>query len=489
MTRILLALGLILAVATPALAEFKLNGYYRLMGYSAEVRSGAATVEGGYAADTKDEEGDSRQMIDQRLRMMLTYSLNDNVSIVYHGEIDTVWGETSKGNIGGGGKLGSDGVNVETKNVYLDLKSGGTSARLGIQTIADSYQGIAFFDDMAGVNFTHKMGNTTLNLAYSKWDEGTSSNSRSNYDDSDLYVADIKQKFNDNFTVGASVYFLQDNTQEDLATAAGLACIDANANNKCDAGETVIVPTAAGAAGSSLNARESELYYYGLNAAVKFGNFGIDGFFLMMDGENDYLNKADNDIEAYAASAKVNMKLGNGDVGLRAMYFSDDDDAKDDGAWRTPTGRYDFVNDNLMQFLTDKFICNYGKERYAMADAAEAGYGLLGLVASGNHKLPADMYLNWGAGYFRALEDERNGGAKHIDNREGKTLGWEVAARVGKKFFEKVDVSLNGSYADYGDFYDYTSTGLSFNTDGSVKTLGDDPDATYKAYLMVNVPF
>jgi len=447
------------------------------MGYSAEVRSGAATVEGGYAADTKDEEGDSRQMIDQRLRMMLTYSLNDNVSIVYHGEIDTVWGETSKGNIGGGGKLGSDGVNVETKNVYLDLKSGGTSARLGIQTIADSYQGIAFFDDMAGVNFTHKMGNTTLNLAYSKWDEGTSSNSRSNYDDSDLYVADIKQKFNDNFTVGASVYFLQDNTQEDLATAAAAAVPGVPDNPDTLANEYVapVPAVAAGAPGSGPNARESELYYYGVNAAAKFGSFGIDGFFLMMDGENDYLNKADNDIQAYAASVKANMKLDNGDVGLRVMYFSDDDDAKDDGKWRTPTGRYDFVNDNLMQFLTDKFICNYGKERYAMADAAEAGYGLLGFVASGNHKLPADMYLNWGAGYFMALEESRDDEA--VNSREGDELGYEVAVRIGKKYFEKVDVSLNASYAGYGDFYD----GKAVN--------GDDPDDTYKTYLMVNVPF
>ncbi len=38
------------------------------------------------------------------------------------------------------------------------------------------------------------------------------------------------------------------------------------------------------------------------------------------------------------------------------------------------------------------------------------------------------------------------------------TLGYELCARIGKKFFEKVDVSLNASYADYGDFYDNTVT-------------------------------
>jgi hypothetical protein len=143
-----------------------------------------------------------------------------------------------------------------------------------------------------------------------------------------------------------------------------------------------------------------------------------------------------------------------------------------------------------MQFMVDKFVCNYGKESYAWNDAVDNGYGLMALMASGNHKLPSDMYLNWGAGYFMAADEKAKGST--FGETEGDTLGWEVAARVGKKFFEKVDVSINGSYADYDDFYDYTSAPFSYTTsDGSaeITQLGDDPDATYKVYLMVNVPF
>ena len=139
-----------------------------------------------------------------------------------------------------------------------------------------------------------------------------------------------------------------------------------------------------------------------------------------------------------------------------------------------------FPNENLMQFLVDKFVCNYGKERYAFNDAVFNGFGLMGLVASGNHKLPSDMYLNWGAGYFRAVTDDVDD--DNVDDAEGKTLGWEVAARFGKKYFEKVDVSLNASYASYGNFYDNTAP------KNGVAGAGD-PDGTYKAYLMVNVPF
>jgi hypothetical protein len=85
------------------------------------------------------------------------------------------------------------------------------------------------------------------------------------------------------------------------------------------------------------------------------------------------------------------------------------------------------------------------------------------------------MYLNWGAGYYMAMDEERDD--EGVDSREGDTLGYEIAARFGKKFFEKLDISLNASYADYGDFYDNTINGE------------DDPDATYKGYLMVSVPW
>jgi len=461
-TRILLAVGLILAVATPALAQFKLNGYYRLMGHAGEVRSGGTVAETGNKGqstsqvgydtnNTGDEDGDSRTMIDQRLRMQLTYSLNDNVSIVYFGEVDTVWGETGKsGNAGG--KLGADGINVETKNVYLDLKSGDMAARLGIQTLADAYQGVVFFDDMAAANLTYKLGATTLNGFYSKWDED---DDRSDWDDRDFWGADVKHKFNDNFTLGASVYFEDDN--------------DSNTAND--------------------DTQTTERFFYGLNADARFGTFGVNGFVVFSDAEIDNKTGTDVDGTSYVASIKGSMKLDGGDIGLRVIYIPEADDNSDDNRWRTPVGRYDFYNENLMQFLTDKFVLNYGKERYAMADAAEQGYGLLGFVLSGNHNLPAAMYLNWGAGYFMAADEERNiSGVK--TEREGDELGYEVCVRIGKKFFEKVDVSLNASYAGYGDFYDKTAvSSVTFPEGVRTVTLGEDPEDTYKAYLMVNVPF
>ena len=469
--RTLLAIGLVLAVATPALAEFKLSGFYRLMGYAEEKKS------------TSHDYGDSQQFIDQRLRMRANWTLNDNVGMVYFAEVDTTWGENNKAALGQGGQSylfsgGADGVNVETKQAFLDLKFGDTAAMIGIIGVADAFYSAVANDDMAGVQATHKMGNTSFKLVYSKWDEDDTdaatgdagnANARGYWDDFDFYVAEVGHKFSDNFKAGAGIYWMDNNTNDGATNATDY---------------------------------DSEIFFYGLNGEAKFGgNFTVNGFVVVQDGEVDYSNryaattpdphKKDQDITGMAASVKGTMKLENGDIGLRVIYFSEDDDDEDNGRWQGFKGNNAFNDENQIQFLTDKYSSNDSKERYAEVDAAEAGFGLLAFVLSGNHKLPENVYLGWGAGYYLAMDDERDdpstakpaSGTQITSSnnyRRGDELGYELCVRVGKKFFEKVDLSLNASYAAYGDFYDDT-----------VKegTKVDDPDATYKTYLMVNVPF
>jgi hypothetical protein len=94
----------------------------------------------------------------------------------------------------------------------------------------------------------------------------------------------------------------------------------------------------------------------------------------------------------------------------------------------------------------------------------------MAINATADFKLPANLYLNTGVGYFQALEDTPTGGPAKADT----DLGWEFAARIGTKVAEKVDVSLNGAYALLGDFY-------------STPTV--DPDDIYKLNFMINVGF
>ncbi|GEM_PF-1467641 len=491
----ILAAGLALAVATPALAELKVTGNYRLMGYNNELKN------------KNYEDGDSQSWVDQRLRLGVVNTLNDNVSITYLAEIDTDWGNgTSTKYPGGqGGGFDGDGVNVESKWIFLDIKSGDTSARLGLQNYADEFEGLVVNGDMTGAAVKHKIGNTSIGLLYAKWDENDGDSvqngvytagqsranaARSNWDDTDFYGVTVSQKFSDTFKAGAAIYYLDANDVQDprsnvAGSSAYILGVSGSNNGFGEWGNQAIATTLA-------DKLDAEVFFYGLNAAATFGDFSIDGFAILQDGKLniDVAGADDEDSKAWAASVKGKMKLSNGDIGLRAIYISEDDDADDNGYWMGSFGEYDFVGENQMIFLTDKFVCNATKERYAMDDAARQGFGLMAFVLSGNHTLPDNMYVNWGAGYYLAVDDERNdkdtpyvsGNYLNTDERDGKTLGYELALRVGKKFFEKVDVSLNAAFADFGSFYDDTVTDV--NGGGL-----SDPDSIYKTYLMVNVPF
>lgn len=414
MMKVLVAAVVMAAIATPALAEFKLNGYFRTKMYSLERKSAT------------DSEGVSQQNVDQRLRMKATYTLNDNVSVVYYGEVDYLWGNgaaTTGRQLGGG--VGADTVNMETKNAFVNVKFDNTNIVLGTQTIGDAYGWLVFLDDMSGVTATQKFGATTLTAAYAKWAEGANTS----WDDTDFYVVDLKQKLGDTMSVGGSLYFLDDN-----------------------------------------GAADAEVIILGVNGDFKAGPLDMSAFLILQDGE---FQATSTDHQAMAFSVKGAMKFDGGSLAVRYLYISDDDDASDNGKWIGNQGVYANAGDGMMIFFYDAYYTNSGAENYALADAVNGGYGLHALTAAASFTLPDSMYAKCGAGLFMAASDEADDSGM---TREGEMLGYEVNARFGKKFFEKVDVSINAAYAGFGDFYDGTAG-------------GDDPDGIYKAYAMVNVPF
>ncbi len=425
-----LVAALAVAVAAPAMAELKLNGYYRVQGNATNIDQGAVPV--GPAIVSKD--ADTRTFIDQRLRMMLTNQLNDNVKFVYFAEVDTPWGESSKGTIGGGGKLGADGVNIETKHAYLDLKFASLSTRLGIQGIGSSFEGLVFNDDMAGATASAKLGGIDATLGYAKWDEGA----RHEWDETDLYLLKLSTKLSDQGKVGFDVYFNDNNTTNG----------------------------------------EVDDFYYGVYGDYRFGSLGFDGFFLLRDYSydgNPKVSADDVDGSAYAASLRLLAKLEKGDLKVRALYFSKDDDAEDRNFFDASKGNYEFAGDNLSIFLTDAYYNNGAQGAIALENSAYKGYGLMGLTVSGSYQLPSDYYARYGVGYFAALDDTINDAA--AKSVKGKSLGTEVALMVGKKVLGNVDVSLRGSYAFLGSFFD------------SMNPAVGDPDNLWTTTMMVNVGY
>lgn len=407
--KVMIALVLTLAVASPALADFKWNGYYRLQMVTQDI--------------TDASSDDSNQMIDNRLRFKFTNTVNDNISVVYYGEVDTPWGESSKGAIGGGGKVGADGVNIETKNAYVKFKIPSTSFTLttGIQGIGtgNAFEDLVYSNDMTAAKLSGDVGPAKLTLVYAKWDEGA----RSNWDDTDMYAVTATFGINENVKLTGHV------TYQDLNASGGATDL-----------------------------------YAGVNADVRFGKMGVEGFFLyrMLDGDDVI---ADGD--AFVVDGKFRTILPMGDLKVHAAYFSEDDDDTDNNRFAASSGAWEYHNDNLMIFLQDIYYNNSGGGSRALYDAAYAGYGLWFVTVSGKLSLPSDMYAKYGAGYFSAVDEDPDGAA----DRGDADLGFEVAAMIGKKFAEKYDVSLRGAYAAVGDFY------------------GDDTEDFFKVVGMVNVSY
>ena len=432
------ALTALLAAAAPACAEQSVSGFYRLHMVTDNLKG----------APAKDKAAESQ--VDNRLRMMYKNTLNEYVYFVYFAEIDTLWGQKSKGSIGGGGEAGADGVNVETKNAYLDFKIPGSifAFRTGIQGFADNFDNAFVSDDMAGLRAHLTVApNFSTDLGYFKFYENLSTD----WDDVDFYTLQNSFKLGDNLSLGADFYWR------------------ANASGK------VIASGAALGSTTPVTLKSDDLYVLGASAKAKVADLGLTGWLAYQFGKQELLSGGDANYGSLGASAKATIKFGPANTGLRLTYFSKDDSAKDAKTWQQiALGNVEFNKENLSIFFTDPLYCNTASGRHALTDAAEAGFGLFGVNATADVKLPADFTLYAGAGYFMALADKANGAtSKTVD---GKDLGFEVAARIATKVATKVDVSLGGAYAFLGSFY-------------KAPGAGSDPDNLYKMDFMINTSF
>lgn len=442
------------AMAMPAFADHQIGGYYRFNGLSEMVT----------AIGQKDDQKPD-QFVDQRLRARWQNNINEYVSVVWFGEVDVIFGEgvtkaaardsdtaaTKDTRLGNGGRQGGDGVNVETKNAFLDVKVPGTpvAARLGLQGFGDNaFNGVVMNDDMAGVKVDVKTDLALVTLGWFKLSEGTGATLQNNvnrrdWDESDLYAVQAAVTPLPGLKLLPEFYFA-----DNMRTAA-----------------------------SGDGFRQ---YYAGFGASFKLAPVDLSGWAIYQFG-ND--KKADEKVGAYALSVKAAADVAGAKVALRGMFFPAD--KKDDKQTNfTPpngnNGAFEFYDDNLTIFLADVNYMNSNGGRLALTDAAYNGYGLLGAVLSGSFTPPAlpQMYVKGGLGYFR-VTDKEPGDAGTVARREldGKTLGTEISAAVGYKLAEKVDVQLRGGYAWLGNAYNGAAAD------------GEDPKDLYKLALMVNVPY
>lgn len=154
-------------VATASAVEIKASGDWRVhANWVDNMQNFDAPFDNGKNNTRRTPEDDFN--VYQRARIWFNFIANENLKAVLGLEIgDITWGNT------GGGQIGADGVNIETKHAYLDFNIPGApiNVKAGIQPIAlPSNLGSAILDDdMAALVLTGKINeNFSAVVGYSR---------------------------------------------------------------------------------------------------------------------------------------------------------------------------------------------------------------------------------------------------------------------------------------------------------------------------------
>ncbi len=427
--------------------------------------------------------------------MKLDTKVNDFLAFTYYAEVDMQWGDEQYSNSGrnDGGGIGGDTTNLETKNLYIDVKVPDTTSafRVGLQGFEDHYDWSFFSADMTGINYKAGLGAVDLTAGWFKLGEGDFKLS----DDITLWALQAEYAPSVNFKVGGDYYYYQndgastnsdDPTLKDQQYASffGTADIDA------------VLAFNTGTDSWTGQRGNMDLHYLGGHAEWRLENVVLTGWLNVNVGEVDDINNntanplltEDLDVQGYAARLKASTNLAGFNLNLAGTYFSGDDNLTDGDADfivnPLATESFAFATDGFMIFTPDIAWNSVGQYGFAMVDAAWAGYGLGSLVLTGSYA-PHHMknaHFQAGVGYFSSLEDKLAAGDPRTD-RAGKELGTEVFLRAGYKLAENLDLSANGAYAFLGDFYDNNGGGTHANI---ATTDIEDP---YEVYLKATLTF
>ena len=273
---VLSAAAMVAAAAVPALAfENEFHGMYKMFGYYSNFNDGT-TFSAAQANGVLRKDADTGFFAEQRARLQYIGKANDNLKLVTTFELDTRFGgkrEAYLGTLSGNdaGNIDADQLTLETKSVYLDFNCPitGANMKVGLQPWADSYQSLFLLADMTGAQATKKFGAVTGNLGWFRFDDNTTAGAGDPGDlAADLFVVDGKFAINKDMKVGASYYYVNNQSGPAQVTSG-------------TAGGTTYLPAASTAASFD------NLHMFGLNADLTFGPFNIKPFAAYQFGEQN----------------------------------------------------------------------------------------------------------------------------------------------------------------------------------------------------------
>ena len=336
---------------------------------------------------------------DMRVRFGFKSDISDELMFKAQFEIgDIQWGTNKKdpetGKDFGGGDLGTDGINIETKHAYLTVNSASIPAKieLGLLYWFDNCDGLIFDNDTPGMLITPNIiKGLTLGYLVPK-DEG-------HYDEN-IFLADMGVEMNEMMSFGGSFIFDYDRINK-------VANKDMEATYKAYiTGRANIKPME--------NASLSMAVVYNMN---KVGVENAEG---TEDAETG---------GAFAVSLKPSFKLSNISIDGTFLYISGNDKADTE-----PQNTYAPIKNSDFYVNGLEIYGNGINDNANMARSLNSAAGRMEAVVKGCFKMN-DMIKFWGAfGYIADVEGDETMAATEFDFgteiKITKDLAWSVVGAM-----------------------------------------------------------
>jgi len=397
-----IAAALSAATAVPALAlENQFNGAFTTF-YDISNYNNTGVVK---------DDSESANYFVQRVRLGYTAKADDHVKLVTKFEFDyNNWGNGSY-NVGRGqgGAIGADSVNMETKHLYLDLSYPVCNAKIGMMPNTDSFKGLVFDGDMAGVLLSHDYAKAGASVGFFRFNDSantfTETLGRKNHD---MFSLDGKYSVSKDLNVGAAYYFIKDQS-------------------------------------ATNGTPDVEVHNLGVNASGNIGPIALNGLFLQQFGDLT----ATQDAEGYAFNVGAKMALGGGTLRSEFLYVSGGNEAFYVASGPGGTEGGQFYDSEMIMLGRDKYATTIDNALIYDVNNLNEGVimGTVGYDYTFNDKVSGSA----NAGF--AAVTENLGTARSGGGDGGDYLGTEINAEAYYKLTANVTLGARAGYLMLGDYF------------------------------------
>lgn len=446
------ALLVSLALALPAFAvELQYGGQFRTR----------AVSEYGLADDNGDR---NQNFIDQRLRFQFRFVASEHLRLVTNFEIgDLRWGNQGNLGRGSGSGVGSDGVNIETRELYADFGIPNTPvwARVGIQHIPMANAWISD-DTHPAIVFRANFDPISVRMGYmAEWNPNTS---REN-DNIDGWFGEVQYSAQGVAGPGkldAGMLVHWQNARNTLASlrpssgnathvavfqAAGIAMPFVNLNPPFGANTTGYLQDYSGIVSSN------DLVNLAFNLGYSMDWWNVKLGFIKNLGQVKLVGQENIEYQGWLLDGAVNFMHGPYTMNVRGFYASGNDrDSRHQKGFTGPVGQSKQFSEIIGGGILDT--------ENGLAHRSAAGAKTNQWVGYYN---PTNLWTISVGGSWQALEATKISAAywyfgtpEKVDNRQGTTssdIGHELNLYVTQGIVDGLTLDLVGAYLITGDAY------------------------------------